>query len=255
MKTFFIENTYTFDATGLDALNDYIADGGGVDQIIPTSHGLFIAAYSKDEENRFTDRNENSIECNWCDTEKYSDDTIKSNREQAQRLIRADDFSVFYHGDMNKECMYSPQGDGITRTTITRRFEWDMGHRVTNHDSKCRNLHGHRYVANFTMEAPLVNNPTASDHGMVMDFGEVKSLLGEMIEELDHGFMVWDADTFQKLLVSTGTKIITVPFVPTAENISQMLLERSTKILRAKGISVTSVEVWETPNCAAKSTV
>lgn len=140
-------------------------------------------------------------------------------------------------------------------TTITRRFEWDMGHRVTNHASKCRNLHGHRYVALFTMLAPLVNEPSASDYGMVIDFGDVKSLLGEMIEQLDHGFMVWDKDPFWGWLLGTETKVISVPFVPTAENIAQMLLEQSSLILKEKRITVTSVEVWETPNCKATATI
>lgn len=137
--------------------------------------------------------------------------------------------------------------------TITRRFEWDMGHRVTNHNSKCRNFHGHRYVALFTMEAPLVDNPTASDYGMVMDFAEVKALLGELIEELDHGFMVWVADPFQPMLQSTGTKIITVPFVPTAENIAQLLLKKAAAVLASKEVHLLSVEVYETPNCIARA--
>lgn len=138
--------------------------------------------------------------------------------------------------------------------TITRKFEWDMGHRVTNHASKCRNFHGHRYVALFTMEAPLVDNPSASDYGMVMDFAEVKCLLGEIIEAWDHGFMIWDADPFCELLQGTNTKIITVPFVPTAENIAQQLLDDAGALLNQKGINLRSVEVYETPNCIAKAT-
>ena len=30
--------------------------------------------------------------------------------------------------------------------TITRRLEFDAGHRVYQHESKCNHVHGHRYV-------------------------------------------------------------------------------------------------------------
>lgn len=105
------------------------------------------------------------------------------------------------------------------------------------------------------MTAPLVDDPTASDHGMVIDFGDVKSLLGDMIDGLDHGFMVWDQDPIHAMLQSTKTKVIVVSFVPTAENIAQLLLERSAILLQQKGITVLRVKVWETPNCIAEAVV
>jgi 6-pyruvoyltetrahydropterin/6-carboxytetrahydropterin synthase len=30
--------------------------------------------------------------------------------------------------------------------TITRRLEFDAGHRIPHHDGQCRHLHGHRYA-------------------------------------------------------------------------------------------------------------
>src|ERR1043165_4265890 len=110
------------------------------------------------------------------------------------------------------------------KTTITRRFEWDMGHRVTNHTGLCKNLHGHRYTALFTVGGELHTDPLSSDHGMVLDFSELKSRLGEIIQELDHGFMIWKDDRLCNLLVTIETKIIAVDFVPTAENIANYLL-------------------------------
>ena len=35
---------------------------------------------------------------------------------------------------------------------ITRKLEFDAGHRVMNHESKCATCHGHRYVLEVTAE-------------------------------------------------------------------------------------------------------
>ncbi len=139
---------------------------------------------------------------------------------------------------------------------ITRQFQWDMGHRVTNHRSKCRNLHGHRYVALVELEAPLVDTPGASDEGMVMDFAEVKEVLGRWIDEYwDHGFMIYRDDPYAELLLRTDTKIIVVDYIPTAENLAVALLDRSRQLIGSmRGApQVTAVTIHETPNCSAKA--
>jgi 6-pyruvoyltetrahydropterin/6-carboxytetrahydropterin synthase len=41
-------------------------------------------------------------------------------------------------------------------TEVTKIVEWDMGHRVPNHKSKCRNPHGHRYRLEVTIGGPLI---------------------------------------------------------------------------------------------------
>lgn len=135
--------------------------------------------------------------------------------------------------------------------SITRKFEWDMGHRVTNHDSKCRNFHGHRYVAYFTITGPVIETRGASDEGMVIDFGNVKLLLGSMIELIDHSMMLWSQDPYLSTLQQTGTRIIPVPFIPTAENIAAYLLDEAQKLLTALNLTVSKVRVYETPNCYA----
>ena len=59
---------------------------------------------------------------------------------------------------------------------ITKIIQWDMGHRILNHRSVCKGLHGHRYKAEITVEGKLVNSSTKSEHGMVMDFADIKSI-------------------------------------------------------------------------------
>ena len=38
---------------------------------------------------------------------------------------------------------------------ITTRLEFDAGHRIPNHKSNCKNLHGHRYAIEVTVTGPI----------------------------------------------------------------------------------------------------
>ncbi len=140
--------------------------------------------------------------------------------------------------------------EGRRVTSITRRIEWDMGHRVTDHGGKCRNLHGHRYVAEFRLRGPVKDEPGASDNGMVLDFGEVKARLAELVDAWDHGLMLWVCDPILPAMHTLGQKLVVVPYVPTAENIAGDLLERATEEF---GPAVEAVTVHETPNCRAEA--
>jgi 6-pyruvoyltetrahydropterin/6-carboxytetrahydropterin synthase len=140
---------------------------------------------------------------------------------------------------------------------ITKQIEWDMGHRVTNHNSKCKNIHGHRYKVEICLEGNLINIPGISDEGMVMDFGDVKTIAIKYVHDvLDHGFMVWEKD---KLLVSffkknNTLKHLIVPFIPTSENIASwtfIVLDKRYKNKYKTDLRLESIKVWETPTSAA----
>uniref|UniRef100_UPI000666AF60 6-carboxytetrahydropterin synthase n=2 Tax=Burkholderia cepacia complex TaxID=87882 RepID=UPI000666AF60 len=73
---------------------------------------------------------------------------------------------------------------------ITRKLEFDAGHRIPDHRSQCRNLHGHRYVLEITLRGDLVDTEGAPDRGMVMDFADVKALAMEhLVSKWDHAFL------------------------------------------------------------------
>lgn len=140
---------------------------------------------------------------------------------------------------------------------ITKQIEWDMGHRVTNHHSKCKNIHGHRYKAEICLEGNLISIPGVSDEGMVMDFGDVKEISMKYIHDvLDHGFMLWDKD---RLLVNFFKKnnILkhkVVSFVPTSENIAAWIfltLDKQFKDKYKTGLKLYSIRLWETPTSVA----
>jgi 6-pyruvoyltetrahydropterin/6-carboxytetrahydropterin synthase len=140
---------------------------------------------------------------------------------------------------------------------VCKQIEWDMGHRVTYHSSKCRNLHGHRYKAEICLEGELIDVFGVSDEGMVIDFGDIKKIAKKHIHNvLDHGFMVWEKD---KVLVdffrnNQDQKCIVVSFVPTAENLAWWIFNELNSRFIDKyqtGLKLNSVKVWETPSSSA----
>ena len=64
---------------------------------------------------------------------------------------------------------------------ITTRLEFDAGHRIPDHKSQCRNLHGHRYALEITLSGDIISQEQASENGMVMDFSDVKRIARESV--------------------------------------------------------------------------
>ena len=140
---------------------------------------------------------------------------------------------------------------------IVKIIQWDMGHRVLNHRSVCKGLHGHRYKAEICMQGDIVEKPGASEEGMVVDFADIKKIANTFIQEkLDHAFMVWEKDfellTFFKN--SEGHKPVIVPFTSTAENVASYIFnELNGKFIDAfgTGLKLHSIKLWETPTSYA----
>ena len=134
---------------------------------------------------------------------------------------------------------------------ITKILEWDMGHRVPNHESKCRNLHGHRYKAEITLIGDVVGEKWVSQEWMVIDFSYIKAIAGGYIDTvLDHGYMFQTGDRIGELAREMWHKILEVPFVPTAENIAAFLYnELKDKFTEQYGNSLKlhQIKLYETP--------
>lgn len=132
-------------------------------------------------------------------------------------------------------------------TTCTRKLEFDAAHRVMQHESKCRHLHGHRYTVEITVGAESLDAL-----GRVIDFGTLKAELGGWIDDaLDHGTILNVEDTVLIELCETqGWKYYTLNGNPTAENIAHMLYDKAVEIFGDR-CDVVNIRVRETPNCWA----
>ena len=140
---------------------------------------------------------------------------------------------------------------------ITRRLEFDAGHRLPNHKSQCRNIHGHRYALEITLSAEVIHEEGAADDGMVMDFGDIKRIANEKLVDLwDHAFLVYCGDKVMVdfLAAISGHKTVILGVVPTAENLAQAaftILREAYHDRFGHVLALTRVRLYETPNCWA----
>lgn len=140
---------------------------------------------------------------------------------------------------------------------ITRKLEFDAGHRIPDHRSLCRHLHGHRYVIEVTVSGDLTQQNGNARNGMVADFSELKSLVRKLIvDQWDHAFLAYKEDKiivdFLKTLPEHRTVLFAV--VPTAENLALeafRILERPVTEICDKNLRLENVRIYETPNCWA----
>jgi len=139
---------------------------------------------------------------------------------------------------------------------VTKKIEIDMGHRVPNHKSKCRNFHGHRYIIEVGVDDKVVSTQGSSDEGMVIDFGDLKKAMMDVIDsEYDHAFCMYNedpfSDYFRMIQKSNDQKVVFVDFIPTAENLAKHWYVLLEGVLLQRGININHVKVWETPNSTA----
>ena len=108
------------------------------------------------------------------------------------------------------------------RTSVSRSFTFEAAHQLPWHPGKCRDLHGHGYRLEVTVEGAVAEN------GMVVDFADVEAAVQrEVIARYDHTYL-------NDLLDN-----------PTAELIAQDAWKR----LEAADLAVTCIRLWETADC------
>lgn len=140
---------------------------------------------------------------------------------------------------------------------ITRRLEFDAGHRIPDHASQCRHLHGHRYAIEITLAGDVINRAGDAANGMVMDFSEVKALAKRhVVEAWDHAFLVFAGDraVVDFLQSMPGHKTVILDCVPTAENLAQLAFKLLDNVYRdtyGNHLRLHRVRLYETPNCWA----
>ena len=137
---------------------------------------------------------------------------------------------------------------------ITRRIEFDAGHRIPQHKSQCRHLHGHRYALEITLSGEVIQTEGASEQGMVMDFSDVKNVALEKIANVwDHAFLVYrgDAEVLNFLNGIPGHKTVVLNSVPTAENLAAeafRVLDAAYVDVYGNHLRLERVRIYETPN-------
>lgn len=137
---------------------------------------------------------------------------------------------------------------------ITRRLEFDAGHRIPNHNSQCKHLHGHRYTIDITLEGDVITTEGVSEQGMVMDFSDVKRIAKEqVVDAWDHAFLVYRGDKVVLDFLNTlpNHKTVVLDVIPTAENLAKVafdLLLSAFHDTYGNHLRLCRLRLYETPN-------
>ncbi|WP_291994266.1 6-carboxytetrahydropterin synthase QueD [Candidatus Accumulibacter sp. ACC003] len=142
---------------------------------------------------------------------------------------------------------------------ITRRLEFDAGHRIPDHKSQCRHLHGHRYAIEITLGGEIIQQAGDPANGMVMDFSEIKDLARQhLVDAWDHAFLAWAGDQpiVDFLQSLPEHKTVLLDCVPTAENLAQRafaILDAVYRDTYGNHLRLERLRLYETPNCWAEA--
>ncbi len=115
--------------------------------------------------------------------------------------------------------------------TLEVEGEFAAAHQLREYSGKCERLHGHNWRVRLAVEAEEL--PAT---GMLVDFGELKRLLGTCLERYDHGFLN-ETPPFDRLN-------------PTSERLARAIAEAAAESLPPPA-RVSAVTVWESDRCSA----
>lgn len=113
---------------------------------------------------------------------------------------------------------------------VVTRFA--AAHRLTMVGAKCENMHGH----NWKIEVALTGAELDAG-GVLMDFGEVKGRLREIIARVDHQFL-------NELEMFQGRQ-------PSSERIAAYIAGELQKVITTPGVRVSRVSAWESEDSCA----
>jgi 6-pyruvoyltetrahydropterin/6-carboxytetrahydropterin synthase len=127
--------------------------------------------------------------------------------------------------------------------TITKEVYFCYGHRLMNHQGKCRHLHGHSVKA-----AISITQETLNEQGMVCDFADIRECVEAYIDQhLDHNFLLHKDDPLIPALTANNERFWALNEHPTAEVLSKMIYQH----LKTTGFNVSQVALWETASAYA----
>ncbi|MCU7917149.1 MAG: 6-carboxytetrahydropterin synthase [Candidatus Thiodiazotropha sp. (ex Dulcina madagascariensis)] len=127
--------------------------------------------------------------------------------------------------------------------TVIKEIHFCYGHRLLNHQGKCRHLHGHNAKAVIRLESDQLD-----PLGMVCDFSDIGDYVKDWIDQtLDHCMLLHADDPVLPLLREAGEPVYVMQNNPTAENIARLIFER----VETGGFPVVEVSIHETDSALA----
>ena len=143
----------------------------------------------------------------------------------------------------------------MAKIRLTKEFTFESAHALDGYDGLCREIHGHSYRLFVTIKGEPICEEGNPKMGMVMDFGDLKRIVnGEIVERLDHSFVLRDSEQnveLKALLGAKFNKVVLVDYQPTCEN---MLADFASRLQRALpvGVELHSLRLHETATSYAE---
>lgn len=142
---------------------------------------------------------------------------------------------------------------------IRKQFKFEGAHIVRNCSSdRCKfSLHGHSYIVEVFFTGKGLDNGQ-----MIMDFGLMKSTIGDFVDSFDHAYSMWDkeSDDFKDFIHTNSARYIEMPVSPSAEAYSLMMFKVIDTIVKntvfnngEKDVELYAVRVHETATGYAES--
>jgi 6-pyruvoyltetrahydropterin/6-carboxytetrahydropterin synthase len=116
--------------------------------------------------------------------------------------------------------------------TIKVQSHFSAAHNLRGYQGKCEKLHGHNWKVEAELAAPELNKLA-----MVCDFKQIKQKLEKVLKGLDHSHL-------NRLSYFKKNN-------PTSEKIAEFIYYRLKRLIKAKGLKLNKVSVWETETSCA----
>jgi len=111
--------------------------------------------------------------------------------------------------------------------------QFAAAHQLRGFEGGCENLHGHNWKIEVCVAGKALNPA-----GVLIDFGELKQHLSEIIDMLDHKFL-------------NELEYFNDSYPPSSENIAHYITEALQTKIKDPGIMVSRVTAWESENACA----
>ena len=119
---------------------------------------------------------------------------------------------------------------------VTVEQTFAAGHALREYKGKCENVHGHNYRVQITVEGERLNRI-----GLLVDFVELKRVVREVVDRLDHQF-INDLEPFTVIN-------------PSAENMAKYFYDEVSKKMDGTNgetaTRISQIKIWETDTSIA----
>lgn len=109
----------------------------------------------------------------------------------------------------------------MAQIRITKKFSFETAHALYGYDGKCKNLHGHSYKLYVTVIGTPIHDSNNPKFGMVIDFGDLKKIVKEEIEDVfDHATLFNKNSPHLDLaqeLIDRGHHVLLLDYQPSTE--------------------------------------